>query len=118
MAEKMTRAQAVEFAIEVIRNYEGDCEATEILGKMHEQLTKPRAKSNVPTKTQRENTAKAEEVLELLKEQTQPVTGAWISDHVSGLLTPQKTTAIMNILVKNGSVIKDRSGKRVTYQVA
>ena len=43
MAEKkMTRKEALEFAIEVVREHEGECEAIEILHKMYEQISKPR----------------------------------------------------------------------------
>ena len=43
MAEKkMTRKEALEIAIEVIREHEGDCEVIEVLEKMYAQVTKPR----------------------------------------------------------------------------
>ena len=44
MANKeMTRAQALVFAIEVIEEHEGiECEALNVLRKMHAQVTKPR----------------------------------------------------------------------------
>lgn len=51
MAEKkMTRKEALGIAIEVVRNYEGECEAIEVLEKMLEQISKPR--------TRKPNTAK------------------------------------------------------------
>lgn len=65
MAEKkMTRAEAIEFACETIRNYEGDCEALEVLQKMYAQLTKPRTRK--PNTAKRDaNVALGEQFVEL-----------------------------------------------------
>lgn len=118
MAEKkMTRAQAIEFAIETIRNYEGDCEAIEILEKMHEQITKPRKKSDAPSKARLQNEALAAKCIAAMEGQ-EGVTSKWLIEHVDGLMTPQKATAVMKIAVESGAVIRSKDGKTVSYSLA
>ena len=118
MAEKkMTRAQAIEFAIETIRNYEGDCEAIEVLGKMHAQVTKPRKKSDAPSKARIQNEALAAECIAAMEGQ-ESVTSKWLIEHVNGLMTPQKATAVMKIAIESGAVVRNKEGKAVTYSLA
>lgn len=112
---KMTRAQALEFAIQTIRDYEGDCEAIEILSKMHEQVTKPRKRAEGPTKVQRANAALAAAAVAAIREKGEPVTSKWICEHVTGIMTPQKCTAVMRIAIENGEAEKHKDGKAVTY---
>ena len=115
MANKeMTRAQALVFAMEVIEDHEGECEALGVLRKMHEQITKPRKKSGAPSKARILNEGLAAKCYEAMEGQ-ENVTTKWLMEHVNGLLTPQKTTAVMKILVDNGQVVKNREGKAVTY---
>ena len=118
MAEKkMTRAEAVAFAIEVVRDHEGDCEAIEVLAKMHEQLTKPRKKSDTKSKARILNEGLANDCVAAMAGH-EAVTGKWLQEHVRGLMTPQKTTAVMKIAVDDGRVIKAKDGKTVTYSLA
>lgn len=118
MAEKkMTRAQAIEFAIETIRNYEGDCEAIEILEKMYEQVTKPRKKSDAPSKARLQNEALAAKCIAAMEGQ-ESVTSKWLIEHVDDLMTPQKATAVMKIAVESGAVIRSKDGKTVSYSLA
>lgn len=112
---KMTRAQALEFAIQTIRDYEGDCEAIEILSKMHEQVTKPCKRAEGPTKVQRANAALAAAAVAAIREKGEPVTSKWICEHVTGIMTPQKCTAVMRIAIENGEAEKHKDGKTVTY---
>ena len=117
MANKgMTRAQAIEFAIETVRNYEGECEALGILEKMHEQLTKPRKRSDAPSKARILNESLANKVYEAAKGQ-EGVTTKWLTEHVNGLMTPQKTTAVMRILLEDGRATRNKDGKNVTYSI-
>lgn len=118
MAEKkMTRKAAVEFAIEVIRDHEGECEALEILEKMHEQLAKPRKKSDTKSKARILNESLADKCVAAM-EGHENVTSKWLMEHVNGLMTPQKTTAVMKIAVEDGRVVKTKDGKTVTYSLA
>jgi hypothetical protein len=120
MAEKkMTRAQAVEFAIEVVREHEGEYEAIEVLETMHAQLTKPRKKSDAPTKARLVNENLAAKCVAAM-EGHEKVTSNWLLEHVSGwpTTTPQKVTAVMKIAIDNGEVIKIKEGKTVYYSLA
>lgn len=118
MANKnMTRAQAIEFAIETIRNYEGDCEAIEVLEKMHTQITKPRKRSDAPSKARIQNEALAAKCIAAM-EGHEAVTSKWLIEHVNGLMTPQKATAVMRIAIESGEVVRNKDGKVVTYSLA
>lgn len=118
MAEKtMTRAQAVEFAIEVVRDHEGECEALTILEKMHAQLTKPRKKSDTKSKARILNESLADKCVAAM-EGHEGVTSKWLAEHVKGLVTPQKTTAVMKIAIEDGRVVKAKEGKTITYSLA
>lgn len=122
MANKeMTRAQALEFAIDnIAANCMGDMEKTganeaiKVLEKMHAQITKPRKKSDAPTKTQIINANLAEKCYTAMEGQ-ENVTSKWLIEHVNGLMTPQKVTAVMKVLIESGRVAKNKEGKTVTY---
>lgn len=119
MAEnKMTRAQALEFAIEVVRDHEGDCEAIGVLEKMHAQVTKPRKKSGAPSKARILNESLATKCVEAMRTHGEAVTSAWLMEHVNGLMTPQKVTAVMAIAIERGEATKAKEGKAVTYSIA
>ena len=125
MAEKkMTRAQAIEFAIDnITANCMGDMEKTganeaiEILEKMHAQITKPRKKSDAPSKARIQNEALAAECVAAMEGQ-ESVTSKWLIEHVNGLMTPQKATAVMKIAIESGAVVRKKEGKTVTYSLA
>ena len=118
MANKeMTRAQALEFAMKLIEDTSDAPEyvaAHEVLDKMHAQVTKPRKKSDAPTKTQIINANLAEKCYTAMEGQ-ENVTSKWLIEHVNGLITSQKVTAVMKILVESGKVAKNKEGKTVTY---
>lgn len=125
MAEKkMTRAQALEFAIDNIAancmdNMEetGANEAIEVLNKMLIQVTKPRKKSDAPSKARIQNEALAAECIAAMEGQ-ESVTSKWLIEHVNGLMTPQKATAVMKIAIESGAVIRTKEGKMVSYSLA
>lgn len=115
----ITRAQAIEIAIAAI----GDTNpaAVEVLNKMHASITKPRTKSNTPSKAAIENAKIAADVLRTLPE-GEAVTGKWIAEKVdsfpvgsNGTVSPQKVTAVMKLLVDTGRVSKAKIGKTMTY---
>ena len=120
----ITRAQALEAAIALVKHVatEDDSrnwgEVAEVLGKMHASITKPRAKQEGPTKTQRENLKLAEEMRNAIEQHGAPVTSKWIVEHVRGILTPQKCTAVASVAIANRWIVKDKEGKTVTYSIA
>ena len=82
----ITRAQALEFAIQIVQEHEGDCEAVEVLGKMLASITKPRPKTDEPSRAAKENARLAAEVLNTLPK-GEAVTAKWITEHVNGIMT-------------------------------
>ena len=120
MANKeMTRAQALEFALEVLNTYDDAraLEAYPVLEKMHAQVTKPRKRSDAPSKARIQNEALAAKCIAAMEGQ-EGVTSKWLIEHVDGLMTPQKATAVMKIAVESGAVIRSKDGKTVSYSLA
>lgn len=114
MAEKkMTRKEALEIAIAAVENEE----ATEVLSKMLEQVSKPRKRAEGPSKARRENERLLADVISAIEDKGEPVTSKWITEHVRGLLTPQKVTAVAKIGIENGSLVRNKEGKTVTYSI-
>ena len=114
MSEKknvVTRAAALSYAIEHCDNPE----ITEVLQKMYEQVTKPRKKSDAPSKTQIMNRNLAAAAVNVIREYGEPVTSKWICEHVNGIMTPQKCTAVMKIAIEAGEITKNKEGKVITY---
>lgn len=113
-----TNATALAAAIELAKA-DGNAELTAKLEKMHATATKPRAKSTAPTKAQRENRAKADEVAALLTAGMDPISTDWVREHVALYPnTPQKATSILTILVKDGIIARgDKVNGKLTYTV-
>ena len=117
----MTRAQAIEFAIDnITANCMGDMEKTganeaiEILNKMHESITKPRKKSDAPSKTRQDNERLARELAEAIPD-GEGVSAKWVTEHVRGVLTTQKAAAVARVGVELGIISKVVDGRKVTY---
>lgn len=117
--KKMTRAQALEFVLEILNTYDDAraLEAYPVLEKMHAQLTKPRKKSDTKSKARILNESLAEKCFEAMDGQ-ESVTSKWLMEHVNGLLSPQKVTAVMKILIDDGRVIRNKEGKNISYSLA
>ena len=124
MSEKkntITRAAALEAVIRLAKEQiEVDDtwnEVIEVLTKMHTQITKPRKKSDAPSKARILNEALAAKCYDAMEGQDN-VSSKWLIEHVNGLMTPQKTTAVMRILIDEGKVIRNKEGKTITYSRA
>ena len=121
MAEKkMTRVQALENAIEwIAEGAQGAdtemLETVEVLKKMVEQLQKPRKKAEGPSKARVQNDALAYQVADAIAAKGEPVNTKWITEHVSGILTPQKATAVCRVALDLGLIERQKDGKTVTY---
>ena len=121
MAEKkMTRVQALENVIEwIAEGAQGAdtemLETVEVLKKMVEQLQKPRKKAEGPSKTRMQNEALAHQVADAIAAKGEPVNTKWITEHVSGILTPQKATAVCRVALDLGLIERQKEGKAITY---
>lgn len=108
MAEKMTRKQALEFAIANLENEE----VTEVLSKMLESISKPRAKQVSKARTMNENTARA---LWNVSPETL-TTKAATEMGIPEIMTTQKASAVLRVGVELGLFEKVTEGKKVTYR--
>lgn len=124
MAEKMTRKQALEYAIdgvEYARNLwetDGDWspeqsdEVIAILKRMLESISKPRAKQVSKARTMNENTAHA--LWEVSPETL--TTKAATEIGIPEIMTTQKASAVLRVGVELGLFEKVTEGKKVTYR--
>lgn len=114
MANKgMTRAEALSIALETCEN----AEARNIIAKMIDQLAKPRKKAEGPTKARRENEKLAREMADAITAKGEMVTPKWVTEHVRGILTPQKAVAVAKVAEEMGLISKFKDGKATYYQV-
>jgi len=126
MAKKLTvtRAEALELAIRLMEQVatEDDAanwaDAAEALRKMHASITKPREKSDEPSKAAKENIRLAGEVLKVMPAD-EPVLTSWIMEHVNGIMTSQKCTKVMQVLISAGKVekVEKVKGRYVGYKL-
>lgn len=120
----ITRAEALEATIALVKQVatEDDShnwvEIAEVLGKMHASITKPREKSNELSKAAKENIRLAGEVLKVMPE-GEPVLTSWIMEHVNGIMTSQKCTKVMAVLISAGKVekVEKVKGRYVGYKL-
>jgi len=94
-------------------------DAREVAAKMLASITKPRVKSGEPSKAAKENARLAAEVLKVMPE-GEPVLTSWIMEHVNGIMTSQKCTKVMAVLISAGKVekVEKVKGRYVGYKLA
>lgn len=115
MANKnMTRVEALSIAITTCEN----AEAREVIAKMIEQLQKPRKKPEGPSKARRDNERLAHELANAIAAKGEKVTPKWVTEHVRGILTPQKAVAVAKVGEELGILTKTKEGKVTYYDVA
>ena len=118
MAEKkMTRKEALEFVL-ALPEVENNAEVAEVIGKIYASVTRPRVKSDAPSKARILNESLAAQCVAAIREHGEPVTGKWLIEHVNGLMTPQKVTAVMKIAIENGEATREKNGKVITYSAS
>lgn len=116
MAEKkMTRATAIALAIAAFEdsNVPTEVEALEVLRKMYEQLTKPKAASTAKSKTALENEGTARQLYALAPEGT--FDSKYVMEHTTAM-TPQKVVGIMRVGIALGLFEKLKEGKKTVYR--
>ena len=117
----MTRAQALEFAINFMITVDADAEvddptakeAVAVLTKMHEQLSKPHAKA--VSKARKLNESLAAEIAHHI-----PAEGMTSKDIVNlgnpAVTTTQKAVAVMRVAEELGLVTRVKDGKKISYK--
>ena len=117
MTKTMTRKEALSTAIAFIEDAEcAEFEETlEVLNKMLEQLSKPRSKSDTPSKTTARiaNEKLIKQLYDLVDEK--PFNCTFVQEHLTGVLTPQKAAAVMNVGIDLGLFTEDKDGKKRIY---
>ena len=114
MKKAVTRVAMIEKAIEAFELLESEnllaeitslpaCEYVQVAQKMLASLSKKPEKK--PSKAALDNERLAHEIAMVMPE-SEPVLTSWIMEHVNGIATPQKCTAIMRVLVEKGRVEK------------
>ena len=111
----MTRAQALTNAISL---FDEGAPEVEVLNKLLVSITKPRKKSDAPSKTRKENLLLVDAAVEAMSAHGEPVNAKWLTEHVKGILTTQKAAAVMRLGAEVGKIEKLVDGRKVTYKVA
>lgn len=93
-------------------------DAKECAAKMLASITKPRVKSDEPSKAAKENIRLAAEVLKVMPAD-EPVLTSWIMEHVNGIMTSQKCTKVMAVLINAGRVekVEKVKGRYIGYKL-
>ena len=80
-------------------------DAREVASKMLASITRKSDAPKKPSKAAEENARLAHEVLMVIPE-GETVLTSWIMHHVQGIMTPQKCTKVMQVLIEKGRVEK------------
>lgn len=110
----MTRAEALQNAIAL---FPSDAPEVEVLDKMIQSITKPRKKSDAPSKARVENEKLAQDMRDAIQRNGSPVNAKWITEHVRGIMTTQKAAAVARVGVELGIINKIVDGRNVSYNV-
>lgn len=119
MAKNLTITRAEVLTAVVKGDYETLAreDAKECAAKMLASITKTR-KSDEPSKAAKENARLAGEVLKVMPE-GEPVLTSWIMEHVNGIMTSQKCTKVMQVLISAGRVekVEKVKGRYIGYKL-
>lgn len=125
MAEKkkMTRAEALEFAIKFITDEcdaagvweDYDHEAVEVLEKMLASINKQAARPRSKSSARLQNEPMAKEFIAKLREHGQPVNTKWMCENIRYCIHSQKAVAIAKIAIEWGEVEKVTIKGRTYY---
>ena len=110
--KKITRAQALEVAIAAVE----DAQVGAVLHDMLVQLTKPRKKPEGPTKAQLANIELAKTAAAAIAEHGAPVSAKWVVEHVEGIDSTQKASAVMKSAIAQGLVERQQDRRIVFYK--
>lgn len=126
MTEKMTRREALETALEIMREYVGDNSGFEtlhtetamvVLENMIAQIDKQSARPKGKTSARIQNEGYAKQMIRLLMQNDKPVNATWIAEHVRGVMTSQRGVHVAKIAIEWGAVEEIMIKKRKYYQL-
>ena len=90
-------------------------EELSVLTRMEQSLSRPRKRSDEPTKVQLMNANLADVLVDTMREHGEPVTAKWIAENVPGINSPQKAVAVVK--ATNGRVIRFYEGRNAYYNL-
>ena len=114
----VTNALMMEFAVRALEETNAPAEIVDKARSHYEQLTKKSTTPKTESRAAKENKALAVRVLQWMPSD-HPVLTSEIMEHVNGIMTPQKCTKVMSVLIESGKVSKDEKvkGRYVGYEL-
>lgn len=111
----MTRKDAL---VSAIAKFDADAPEVEVLTKLLASISKPRKKSDAPSKARIENLKLVDAAAEAIAAHGEAVSSKWLTEHIRGIMTTQKAAAVMRLGVEVGKIVRIVDGRNVSYNVA
>lgn len=114
----VTNALMMEFAVRALEETNAPAEIVDKARSHYEQLTKKSTAPKTESRAAKENKALAVRVLQWMPSD-HPVLTSEIMEHVNGIMTPQKCTKVMSVLIESGKVrkVEKVKGRYVGYEL-
>jgi trans-aconitate methyltransferase len=114
----VTNALMMEFAVRALEATDAPQEIVDKAKAHHAQLTKKSTAPKTESRAAKENKVLAAKVLQWMPSD-RPVLTSEIMEHVSGIMTSQKCTKVMEVLIAAGKVEKVAKvkGRYIGYQL-
>lgn len=114
----VTNALMMEYAIKALEEFPVPPEIIEKAKAHHAQLTKKSTAPKTESRAAKENKTLAARVLQWMPSD-RPVLTSEITEHVNGIMTPQKCTKVMAVLIECGKVrkVEKVKGRYIGYEL-
>lgn len=114
----VTNALMMEFAIRALEEVDAPAEIIDKAKAHYDQLTKKSIAPKTESRAAKENKVLAGRVLEWMPD-GRPVLTSEIMEHVNGIMTPQKCTKVMGVLIEAGRVkkVEKVKGRYIGYEL-
>lgn len=120
-SERMTNKKALEYVIE---NCDLPTEIMEKFEKMRDSASrKTSSGTKKPTATQIANETRKEKIMEILTENTEPLTATEIMNYHDNMViddemklnSNQRTSALLKQLIEEGKAVKEKTGNKTLF---
>ena len=126
MADKMTRKEALEFAIDnIVANCGDDLKkcggdkAIEVIERMIASIDKQANRPKGTSKARLINEKLADDLVGAMVAYDAPVNTKWITEHVKFVTTSQKANAVVKVAIEKGDIVRTVDEKKhVWYRLA
>ena len=114
----VTNALMMEYAVKALEQVGAPQEIVDKAKTHHAQLTKKSTAPKTESRAAKENKALATRVLQWMPSD-RPVLTSEIMEHVNGIMTSQKCTKVMSVLIENGKVrkVEKVKGRYIGYEL-